>query len=327
MIVDLDYTSTAVNPQVIDYWKQERLVLTVPVGQGNGTYPVHLLAKIGSEPYEEIASYYKVYSQASGDWELDIDVTDFVRATIGLGVAFNVDDEDEQEVYYVSVNLKGLINPENVIIPPTALPFFPMLAPFRYIGGFTTIFEVFSVGGTVQTSPRWRSYANGAWSAYEGLSRGLAQRTIGPNVERLQFSKPSNISETILIQEQDCGKEYALVRWVSFTGNRRQHVFELVKPKTSVADMYSLEAIDNEYVGIKGRVDGFVLQLDNLNPYDVWYYSDLLTSSKVEGSLDGSNFDRVQITDKDVTLPTVDGTPSGKVEFNVNWRRYDAVAM
>lgn len=316
MIIELDRQQTAVDVQ---YWKQERLVFRVPTGTNEVVSVYNDLGTIAN--YRGFGSY------------LDIDLTDWVRANeeaARTNATYIYSDWNGDE-WEINIQVAGLINPEDVIIPPTTLSFFPMLPPFRYIGGFVTIFEVFSEGGQGIAAPRWRSYANGAWSAYDILSdRGLAQRTIAANVERLQFVRinvPQNITETILIQEQDCGKEYALVRWVSFTGNTRQHVFELVKPKTSVADAYSLEPINNEYVEIKGRVDGFVLQLDNLNPYDVWYYSDLLTSSKVEVSLDGVKFDRVQITDKDVTIPTVDGTPSGKVEFNVNWKRYDAVSM
>ncbi len=320
MIVELLLNDT--QPSV-EFWKQERLVLKRFATQN---VAVLIWSDTDGSRQEPLATYY-----GDEDGYVYIDVTDYLRASYSdpnnNAATLYVYDDGLDETWDVGVTVMGLINPENVIIPPTALPFFPMLPPFRYIGGFTTIFEVFSAGGLTQTAPRWRSYANGAWSAYEGLSRGLAQRTIAANVERLLFTKPNNPYETILIQEQDCGKEYALVRWVSFTGNTRQHVFELVKPKTSVADAYSLEPIDNEYIEIKGRVDGFVLHLDNLNPYDVWYYSDLLTSSKVEVSLDGVQFDRVQITDKDVTLPTVDGTTSGKVEFNVNWKRYDAVSM
>lgn len=316
MIVELDSQELNVSVQ---YWKQVRLVFRVPTGMNETVAVYNDLGTIAN--YKGFGSY------------IDIDLTDWVRANeeIAESNAVYIYSDWNSDEWEISIQVAGLINPENVIIPPTTMAAFPMLPPFRYIGGFETIFEVFSEGGHALAAPRWRSYASGAWSEYELLSsRGLAQRTIAANVERLQFVRinvQQNITETILIQEQDCGKEYALVRWVSFTGYTRQHVFELVKPKTSVADEYSLEPIDNEYVEIKGRVDGFVLQLDNLNPYDVWYYSDLLTSSEVEVSLDGVEFDRVQITDKDVTIPTVDGTPSGKVEFNVNWKRYDAVGM
>lgn len=312
MIVQLNTSTLQLS---VDYWKQERLIFSVPTGAGENI-------SVWSDLDSNLAKYVGYGSTAL------IDLTDYARANADNLSKIYIYSDWNGDTWEIDFSVAGLINPENVIIPPTALSFFPMLPPFRYIGGFTTIFEVFSTGGAVvATLPRWSSYANGSWSTYEGLSRGLAQRTIAANVEMLRFTKPNSGSETILIQEQDCGKEYALVRWVSFTGNTRQHVFELVKPKTSVADEYSLEPIDNEYVEIKGRVDGFVLQLDNLNPYDVWYYSDLLTSSKVEVSLDGVKFDRVQITDKDVTIPTVDGTPSGKVEFNVNWRKYDAINM
>lgn len=333
MIEILSRGSTSANPQVIDYWKQEGLILQVPYGRGDGTLPVHLLASLDGGSFVQIAQYYKIQDETTGDWVLNIDVTDFVRANLSLGVVFNVNDYDEQKTYYAGISLKGLINPDSVLKPDSNVFHFPIVAPTRYIGGEDTICEVYTDYSSTNPlrSSAWGWYEDGVWSN-EALSKGVHSLQVDSAYTMIAFGSKSGIfpdSYTIIpIQEQECEVTYALVRWVSFTGHTRQHVFELVKPKTSVADAYSLEAIDNEYVEIKGRMDGFTLKLDNLSPYDMWYYSDVLTSSKVEVSVDrGATFNRVQVTNKDITLLTDGNMSNGAIEFNVNWRRYDAVSM
>jgi hypothetical protein len=100
----------------------------------------------------------------------------------------------------------------------------------------------------------------------------------------------------------------------------------LRKPTIAADSSYQLLTLDNSYDEIKGRVDNFDLYIDELLPYDLWYYADVVTSSKVEVSLDGQNWHRVQVTTKNVTIPT--GTMgNGKLEITVNWRKYDAVTM
>ena len=123
-----------------------------------------------------------------------------------------------------------------------------------------------------------------------------------------------------------CGVRYAMVRWVSFTGATRCHTMEAVKAKSDTKDAFSLLPIDNEYVDIKGREDGFTLHLNGLSAYDLWYYADMIHSSKVEVSLDGETWDRVQVTKKSFTAPDGEGS-NGEIEIQVNWKRYDAVAM
>ena len=84
--------------------------------------------------------------------------------------------------------------------------------------------------------------------------------------------------------------------------------------------------MDNSYNEVKGREDSLDIYLDELMPYDLWYYADVITSSFVEVSLDGTNWNQVQVTNKNITLPT-GGAGNGKLEITVNWRRYDAVTM
>ena len=95
--------------------------------------------------------------------------------------------------------------------------------------------------------------------------------------------------------------------------------------KTAPANSYNLLPIDNEYIEIKGRVDEMTIGLDGLTIYDLWYYGDVITSSKVEVD-DGRGYNRVEVTTKSITLPSGEAGNDGKLEIVLNWKRYDAVS-
>ena len=74
-------------------------------------------------------------------------------------------------------------------------------------------------------------------------------------------------------------------------------------------------------------MDSVTLVIDELSAYDLWYYSDIITSSKVEVFISGAvGWSQVQVTNKNVTIPDGDAR-NGKLEITINWRRYDAVTM
>ena len=317
MIVNL---STGTLQLSVDYWKQERLIFSVPTGVGESI-------GVWSDLDSSLARYVGYGSTAL------IDLTDYARANADNLSTIYIYSDANNDTWEIEFNVAGLISPDSVLKPDSNVLHLPIVAPTRYIGGEDTICEVYSDYSSPNPlrSTAWGWYNNGAWSR-TSLSKGLHSLQVSSGYKMIAFGSMSAILPdgytVIPIQEQECEAMYALVRWVSFIGRTKQHVFELVKPKTAVSDAYSLEPIDNEFVEIKGRMDGFTLKLDNLSPYDIWYYSDVLTSSKVEVSFDhGTTFDRVQVTNKDMTLLTDGSMSNGIIEFDVNWKRYDAVSM
>ena len=127
------------------------------------------------------------------------------------------------------------------------------------------------------------------------------------------------------LKDLECGKRYAEVEWVSFTGQTRRHVFEVVKLTEETTNEVSLEMITNEYDVRKDRRVSFSLRLEGLTAYDYWYYSDLVTSSSVKVSLSGTKYSQVQVTTKKSTIPE---TSSGKpltLEIPINYVRYDTL--
>lgn len=300
MIINVN-TATGVQ----SVWKQERLILRVQSAEGN---TIGLWTNLHGNYGNPLARYIVPSSDV-----LDIDMTDYIR-TYPFVTRISVYDDTEMTV---QVSVVGLINPQGVLIPPHDLDAFGavIVPPSKII-----------IDGTQSENVTCEFYGSqGIWSVTGFASISADKRFIGQIDDYFVLSNGTQSHLYMPILMQDCAR-YALVQWVSFTGVQRVAYFEVRGPKSAVSDAYQLQPIDNEYIEIKGRADGLVLALDGLNAYDVWYYSDVVLSSKVEISLDGGQtFDRVQVTTKEVETP--DFVANGKVEITVNWRRYDAVDL
>ena len=300
MIINVD---TATGTQSL--WKQERIILkkTDTAGVRVGVW-TDLHGNYGSP----LASYVVPSSGV-----LYIDMTDYVRtypALTSITVYGTVSK-------VLTVSVVGLINPESVIIPPH-WQYAKIAPPDAMFDGFV---------GADGVLAEFYNFADGTY-AVSGAQWTNDKRGISPLQTDFDLYLTGTPTRTkkYAMRKQVCGVQYALVEWVSFSGVIRRHWFEVVKVKSSTANAYSLLPTDNEYIEIKGRQDGFTLRLDGLNGYDLWYYADMLHSSKVRVSLDGTNYAQVQVTDKSITIPDGENT-DGKLEINVNWKRYDAVAM
>lgn len=298
-------------------WKQERFVAQV----NSVTDSVKLWSNIeGSE-----ASPIAVYSPASG--KVLIDLSDYVRTYASTLTNLYIKNGSATATN-ITVSFKGLINPASVVIPSTEVrsEFEAYIMPpsmiLEPVGTSTIVLETYAAG-TYQ-------YATGRLKALpsESVANLAPQMTLPAGTTAFELWHLTDTKKaSVQLQPLMCGHGYAMVEWVSFTGVTRRHTFEVVKCKTEAAGAYSLLPVDNEFVEIKGRQDGFVLRIDNLDAYDMWYYADLLASSRVQVSMDGSIYARVQITSKNVTLPDGEAGEKGKLEINVNWKRYDAVAL
>lgn len=137
----------------------------------------------------------------------------------------------------------------------------------------------------------------------------------------------------------ECGVRYAVIQWRSFVGPYKAHTFKINSQKTDAQGDYSLLIVDNSYNTIKGSEESFILSIDELDTYDLWYYSDILTSSDVSLMVcDGKVFYeisqdkkavggiRLEITTKSVTVPSGERA-DGKIEFEAKIKRYDAVTL
>lgn len=303
MIVNLQQQT-----QYENYWKGERLVIVFASDD-----PVHMWTNLQGDYNDPIAIYQVV------DHKVIVDMTEYVRAhASSITKIFFAEFSATPTTYELRLTIKGLINPAGVIIPyHYEEQYAPVIAPLTMYApkaGVPLVAELYittsyySVTGNITVATNKRSASITGDFTFAVSGGGDARK--------------------YAIKQRVCGVQYAYVRWQSFSGVTRTHIFEVTKPKTESADSYTLMPVDNEYNEIKGRVDGFTLRLNNLFPYDIWYYSDVITSSKVEVSLDdGMTYDQVQVTTKNIILPDGDTKQNGKLEIAVNWKRYDAVTM
>ncbi len=303
MIVNL--TSAALS---VAYWKQERLVLkksSLTAGSD-----VAFWSSLKGSAASPIAVY-----KADENGDVLIDVTDYMR-TYGNAILYV---QAGGTTYAVTVTISGLINPDWVVVPPhwqyaKIVPPSMMIAREEQTRSITAEFYDYTAG----------SYSVSLPNSWTDDHRGIS---IYRDFDLTRTGTPVQTKHYVL-QPQECGVEYATVRWVSFSGAERVHVFEVTKHTQATDGAYSLQPIDNEYIEIKGRVDGMTLRLANLDAYDLWYYSDILQSSKVEVLLSGSDAPvRVSVKTKNITLPDGEAKTKGVLEIQIEYKRYDAVAM
>lgn len=298
----------------VAYWKAERFIVKwtttaaeVIFGYQNGAEEV------------EVATY----QTANGG--VIIDITNFVRAYPERN---SLIFSDSTRLRAVTFNVAGLINPAGVLIPERDDDDFCaisapslMLAPF---GSLQLTFEMWASAGESS------NFSNGRVKEKPGdtVQNFARSVTLAHATERVEFCLlNASAYRAVDIQPLSCERTYACVEWVSFTGATRRHVFEISKAEVEMGDVVSLANILNEWTEIKGRVDGFTLRLENLDRYDLWYYSDLITSGRVRVTIDGTNWYDVHVDENAYTLPESNAGKLSTLEIPVKFRKYDAVSL
>ena len=309
MIINLT-TGTHTN---VPYWKQERIVLKLTTASDH----------VDLYDWSQLSAPIATYLTAGGVAEIDI--TDYVRANPTRN-QYALTYEGAGQYWAMSIVRAGLINPEGMIIPPHELTDRGLLiVPPSKMIATTDVTRV----GFYKTYGDWRQYINNRWIV---LENGYIP---------VQDTDPISISDSgfegmhqFRITERICGVRYATIGWTSADNCSgvpvdRQHTWEVRGQEIESAGDYSLMEWDNAYKTIKGREDGFTLFLDELNAYDMWYYSSILTSSHVVlKEIDDVTLDEAVVLDvvgKSVTLPN--GYSLGKLEIQVKYKRYDAVSL
>ena len=255
---------------------------------------------------EELAAY-----QPTSADEAVIDVTDYMRAYPASKKLYVRDDESQVEVTYSVV---GRINPDNVIIPDSVERLWTIAPPSRILADIGTPIILEAYG-----------YDENDDCVTELGNPFIPRRSIDLLVGTRYFAYNRNVdfARKIIFVQHDCGKRYAAVRWESFSGVTRSHTFEVRGVNTATSGTITLLTADGSIDERKGRSDGFTLHLDALNAYDLWYYSDVIHSSRVEVSLDGVTWRTVQVKSSSQTMPDGDAELN-RLEIDVTYREYDA---
>ena len=312
-------------------YTQERSILTLSDYDAN-TAAIEL---VSTNPYTISAKYVIPISRAA----LKIDLSDLVRVVESGGSnggSFNIIELDsngkELHSYEKTYTIIGRINPEAYF---RALPPDDMADTFELAISAPSVmykrlsnnadpirFELANGGGGYQFTTGRIKFPPLADEPIE-FAHAIE---VPSGADSVEFWHLNDIMYyRYPLKDLECGKRYAEVEWVSFTGQTRRHVFEVVKLTEETTNEVSLEMITNEYDVRKDRRVSFSLRLEGLTAYDYWYYSDLVTSSSVKVSLSGTKYSQVQVTTKKSTIPE---TSSGKpltLEIPINYVRYDTI--
>lgn len=303
------------------YWSQERTLFSGSLL----TDTVGIWSNLHGSQAEPIATFIP---DANGD--VLIDVTDYLR-TYGaqLNAQVTLYFINGANTYTHAMTNMGLISPNSVLAPESEIGqnfglkvFAPsvMLAPIT--AGAPIIFELSNESEYQFATGRVKQLPS------EAVANFARENTLAVTTTEVEFWHLTDAKYgSVNVKDLDDCKNYVAVEWVSFTGVKRRHTFEVRKCKVTTDGAFDLLGIENEYIRIKGRVDGFDLYLDELNDYDIWYYSDVVTSSDVRVSFDGTNWARVEVTEKSYTIPDGEAEKNGSIQISVNWKKYDAVSM
>ena len=283
-----------------------------------------------------VVAYYVVPTSR----ELQIDVTDIVRlAETGQFYLYGQDtigNTVSGESVTCKWTTKGLIDPEKDIKPISELlerwteiadskgvdVSVSLAPPSRILEqiSFPLIIEmhgtqdiaVFPIGST---SPNMFDVLRSQIT----IPYGMNDWFIGNDYERITYG-------TYATTERNGCNNVCVVRWISRYGVQKQFVWYYKDLRVNVSEVVSITTIDGTYDERKEYMQGLTLFLDELNAYDYWYYSDIITSSKVEICMEGSSLWRVvQVDTKNVQIPNNDMGKPNNLEVQINFQKYDAI--
>lgn len=306
---------------IINCWVQQRNILTLS-NFSTGTEYIELTVA----GHSELTAKYVVPTSGV----LQIDLSDLVRMYASGSFTAKEYGGSSSSLQTLQWMRRGLIKPESVLIPETEqtngalkLLITPPSVMLKQIGsgtGMQTLFEMYGKDSDQFSAGRVVMLPS------ENTLNFARQIAIEPAATAIELWHLTDSSyEHINLRELDCGHVYAAVEWISFSGVTRRHTFEVVKQTSEPINEVQIETINNEYDERKGRRDSFTLKLEGLSRYDMWYYGDILTSSKVRVSLDGTTWRQVQVTGKAIELPTSDEGALSVLEIPVNYRQYDTI--
>lgn len=158
-----------------------------------------------------------------------------------------------------------------------------------------------------------------SWSPVDGLDFSLQSSggdTIGSEVYIVETAEEDNSISIGVIdnkeqynmhmrQQKDC-IQYIDIKWECMFQKDayKKHKFELYEQNESVDVSQELYNYKDGGLALteKSRKKEITLKLDDLTAYDLWYYSDLLTSSNVFAYVDGE-WQRIQVITKNINIP------------------------
>ena len=282
-----------------------------------------------------LSSYVADYRLAS-EREIEIDLTDLVRIANGSAYVVEMANGSTLSSAFIQFDRVGLINPYAAYIPsPLHLDDSGIIIapPSVIYSGSVQDSILVCINSNTHTYVYGFVYANGTLSPLTVLQNGITVlQPSQPNPSELRISKTptgaSNYSAVCVVtyRQQDECQEYVTIRWAErFSGRYKTAVFVRTRNTYETQGAVELENIKNEYTVKKGFEQGFVASLDDLTPYDVWYYGDIVNSSDVQVLSKSYEWVSVDVATKSVTIPDSDTGKPNNFEIEIKYKRYDAI--
>lgn len=338
----------------LDAWVQGRNVLYI---RRRGTSSTSIIGKTatltaalgGTSPLGGAGTLQNVQGVFTVDSKgfLVIDISDILRTyKIGDKAHFTIFVDGTIDPTDITMTIAGLIDPAEAFAPMTdeiatltdgtrGAFFWPqkIVQGFNHEDAFPMM-ESYGIKNKHDGEPLYLFYddASEGSFAFDTQINDLTASDTFPVFRVMLATAEQDAPKTIIAQRQlvprDCGREYALVQWVSFTGQTRRAVWELKSHKMQSINEVELEPTLAEVDVLKGRRDTFALVLDDLCPFDVWYYGDVALSSRVEVSTDeGETWRRVNVTAKEVTPFVDDAGTHQQLSINMTYCDYDTIIL
>lgn len=312
-LVEISYTgivvpvSTTESKSYLAVWTKQRTFIMVD-NRSNEQFTIGITS--GDTTLE-----YLISSDVSGYTET-IEVTDIVRDAEDFIV---IDLYDTDETIDINVARVGIADPARLAIPSNSaagehLATLPPSVIYAD-GEHTLMLDV--VGGSPVRLNGSTQIAPQALLQYMTLPLGAIDADSNVTLEYLS-AKPLawHIFWQTKTRALPCDVDSAHVLWKSFSGGNKAALWKVRDKGLNVTE--SVEFV-TMYDGVDVRKSfgsTMALYLDDLNAYDVWYYSDIIASDIVN-----VNGRQVNVTTSSITYPN--GYDRGEVVVNVEFSNFD----
>ena len=240
---------------------------------------------------------------------------------------------DQDYDLQVTYNTQGRANPERewmVVHESDGL----LLPPLSLLNGGTFTTATFPILIPSTEAGTWR--VETSYGTTTAITKGVLTSVtvnVSTNVD-FNVIKTDGADEVVqrsIIKPYVCGEERVQVAWTGREGTTKRAVWLKTKDTLTQIDRVSLDSLNGEYRGFAGVDEEFTLRLADLTPYDMWWYSDIISSGKVMVSRISDPTDdemrrAVEVETKSITIP--DGYMSnGVLEIKVKYRTYGATDL
>lgn len=307
-LVEISYTglsSTTENKSYLAVWTKQRTFITV----NNSSTPFTLSITSGNTTLE-----YLISSDVSGYTET-IEVTDIVRDVDSL----TLEILETAETAEINIARVGIADPARLAIPSNkaAVDHLYTLPPsVIYADGEHAIIldvvgsSLIRLNGSTQIIPK-------ALLQYITLPLGSIAADSNITLEYLdEKTLKWNVFWQTKTRALPCDAESAYVSWQGISGGNKAALWKVRDKGLNITDSVQFATMTDGVDVRKSFGSTMALYLDDLNAYDVWYYSDIIASDVVN-----VNGRQVNITTSSVTYPN--GYDRGEVVVNVEFSNFD----